>query len=216
MKLPILLVLTAGTVLAQVPNPTQQQNAPVANTGQPMPIFRVTVVSRTTKAVNYHHRTGSTHIDFRGTELMPAARGEAPAARGDGVQHRMIVGAVTACLNDDGPFDSQDGVQCTQALFGSIGRCIRPARRVREPGRRAEHVAVRVARPPRQFESRYVGVVIGRVTRAHVASDQCRVRAAATQRIVESGREWRQPNRRANAPSKPGRCAAWLCGSCRS
>ncbi len=46
-------------------------------TGQAMPIFRVTVVSRTTKAVNYHHRTGTTHIDFRGTELMPAARGEA-------------------------------------------------------------------------------------------------------------------------------------------
>ena len=42
-----------------------------------MPIFRVTVVSRTTKAINYHHRTGSTHIDFRGTELMPAARGDA-------------------------------------------------------------------------------------------------------------------------------------------
>jgi outer membrane protein OmpA-like peptidoglycan-associated protein len=45
-----------------------------------MPIFRVTVVSRTTKAINYHHRTGSTHIDFRGTELMPAARGEAKVA----------------------------------------------------------------------------------------------------------------------------------------
>jgi outer membrane protein OmpA-like peptidoglycan-associated protein len=45
-----------------------------------MPIFRVTVVSRTTKAVNYHHRTGSTHIDFRGTELMPAARGDAKVA----------------------------------------------------------------------------------------------------------------------------------------
>jgi outer membrane protein OmpA-like peptidoglycan-associated protein len=37
----------------------------------------VTVVSRTTKAFNYHHRTGTTHIDFRGTALMPAARGEA-------------------------------------------------------------------------------------------------------------------------------------------
>jgi outer membrane protein OmpA-like peptidoglycan-associated protein len=42
-----------------------------------MPIFRVTVVSRTTPAINYHHRTGSTNVDFRGTELMPAARGEA-------------------------------------------------------------------------------------------------------------------------------------------
>jgi outer membrane protein OmpA-like peptidoglycan-associated protein len=78
MKLPILSILTLGTALAQVPNPTQQ--APVANTGQPMPIFRVTVVSRTTKAINYHHRTGTTRIDFRGTELMPTARGEAQVA----------------------------------------------------------------------------------------------------------------------------------------
>jgi outer membrane protein OmpA-like peptidoglycan-associated protein len=46
-------------------------------TGQPMPIFRVTVVSRTTKAINYHHRTGTTQVDFRGTELMPPARGQA-------------------------------------------------------------------------------------------------------------------------------------------
>src|SRR3954454_21406303 len=77
MKGSILVFLALGTVLAQVPNPTQQQTSVVANTGQPMPIFRVTVVSRTTKAINYHHRTGSTHIDFRGTELMPTAKGEA-------------------------------------------------------------------------------------------------------------------------------------------
>src|SRR3954470_19963724 len=77
MKGSILVFLALGVALAQVPNPTQQQTSVVANTGQPMPIFRVTVVSRTTKAINYHHRTGSTHIDFRGTELMPAARGTA-------------------------------------------------------------------------------------------------------------------------------------------
>jgi outer membrane protein OmpA-like peptidoglycan-associated protein len=78
MKAPALFLLTVGTVLAQIPNPTQQQHALTpAETGQPMPIFRVTVVSRTTKAINYHHRTGSTHIDFRGTELMPPTRGEA-------------------------------------------------------------------------------------------------------------------------------------------
>jgi outer membrane protein OmpA-like peptidoglycan-associated protein len=34
-------------------------------------------VSRTTPAINYHHRTGTTNVDFRGTALMPAARGEA-------------------------------------------------------------------------------------------------------------------------------------------
>jgi outer membrane protein OmpA-like peptidoglycan-associated protein len=74
------LFLALGTLIAQVPNPTQQKALTPAETGQPMPIFRVTVVSRTTKAVNYHHRTGSTHVDFRGTELMPAARGEAKVA----------------------------------------------------------------------------------------------------------------------------------------
>ncbi len=75
-----MLPLLLWTLSAQqVPNPTQQKSAALtpADTGQPMPIFRVTVVSRTTKAINYHHRTGSTRVDFRGTELMPAARGEA-------------------------------------------------------------------------------------------------------------------------------------------
>jgi outer membrane protein OmpA-like peptidoglycan-associated protein len=79
MKPLALWLLALGTALAQVPNPTQQQQHALspAETGQPMPIFRVTVVSRTVRAVNYHHRSGSTQIDFRGTELMPAARGEA-------------------------------------------------------------------------------------------------------------------------------------------
>jgi outer membrane protein OmpA-like peptidoglycan-associated protein len=42
-----------------------------------MPIYRITVVERTTKAVNYNHRSGATKIDFQGTLLMPQARGEA-------------------------------------------------------------------------------------------------------------------------------------------
>ncbi|HSB13603.1 MAG TPA: OmpA family protein [Bryobacteraceae bacterium] len=42
-----------------------------------MPIYRVTVIERTTKAVNYHHRGGATKIDFQGTPLLPQARGEA-------------------------------------------------------------------------------------------------------------------------------------------
>ena len=54
----------------------------VAQQGQvePMekrPVFTVKVVSRTTKAVNYRHRGGSTKVDLEGTELMPEARGEA-------------------------------------------------------------------------------------------------------------------------------------------
>ncbi|MEO8595738.1 MAG: OmpA family protein [Candidatus Solibacter sp.] len=78
----LMLLVFAGlvtrTVSAQVPNPTRQPSAvSPGNPNGPMPIFRVTVVSRTTKAVNYNHRNGSTRIDFRGTELMPTAKGEA-------------------------------------------------------------------------------------------------------------------------------------------
>jgi len=72
-----LLFVALATLCAQAPNPTQQPALTPAETGQPMPVFRVTVVSRTISAINYHHRSGMTHIDFRGTELMPAARGEA-------------------------------------------------------------------------------------------------------------------------------------------
>jgi outer membrane protein OmpA-like peptidoglycan-associated protein len=77
MKTTGLWLFSIGALLAQVPNPTQTGQQPPNDTGVPAPIFRVTVVSRTTKAINYHHRTGTTHIDFRGTELMPSARGEA-------------------------------------------------------------------------------------------------------------------------------------------
>ncbi len=67
----------------QAPNPTQK--AADAQTGMPTPIFRVTVVARTTKAINYHHRSGSTMVDFRGTQLMPLARGEAKVESKQGV-----------------------------------------------------------------------------------------------------------------------------------
>ena len=73
------VLFLAGSLSAQVANPTQPQRDPAVtgNTAQPMPIFRVTVVSRTIRAINYHHRTGMTKIDFRGTELMPEAKGRA-------------------------------------------------------------------------------------------------------------------------------------------
>lgn len=44
---------------------------------QTVPIYQVTVVERTVKAVNYQYHTGPTPIDFRGTVLMPAAKGDA-------------------------------------------------------------------------------------------------------------------------------------------
>ena len=46
---------------------------PMAHT----PTFRVTVVSRNVKAVNYKHRSGATKVDFAGTDLMPSGNGVA-------------------------------------------------------------------------------------------------------------------------------------------
>jgi hypothetical protein len=45
------------------------------NSGQPL--YRITVVSRTIDAINYGHRSEPTKIGFRGTVLLPDARGEA-------------------------------------------------------------------------------------------------------------------------------------------
>ena len=42
-----------------------------------VPTMRVQVVSRTTKAVNYRHRGGSTTVDFKGTDQMPEITGRA-------------------------------------------------------------------------------------------------------------------------------------------
>src|SRR5258708_39280875 len=42
-----------------------------------VPIYRVTVIERTMKAINYKYRSGPTLVDFRGTVLLPKAKGEA-------------------------------------------------------------------------------------------------------------------------------------------
>src|SRR5579863_3558491 len=79
-------LLACGILAAQAPqapNPTST-NTDSATAGS-VPIYRVTVVARTTKAINYNHRSGSTRIGFRGTTLMPAARGEAKVESKQGV-----------------------------------------------------------------------------------------------------------------------------------
>jgi len=75
MKFAGALLAFSALLTAQEPNPTQ--GARPAPNGEAVPIFRVTVVSRTTKAINFHHRTGTTNVDLRGTELMPRAEGVA-------------------------------------------------------------------------------------------------------------------------------------------
>ena len=56
---------------------TVQAQTTVSIEANPTPTYRVSVVSRTTRAVKYEHRSGATKIDFQGTDLMPGASGEA-------------------------------------------------------------------------------------------------------------------------------------------
>jgi outer membrane protein OmpA-like peptidoglycan-associated protein len=73
--LAILLVLglpCSGWTQAQ-----ETQSGVRLDTSGPVPIYRVTVVARTTKAINYRHRSGPTEVDLLGTDLMPQAKGQA-------------------------------------------------------------------------------------------------------------------------------------------
>ncbi|MFY9950797.1 MAG: OmpA family protein [Candidatus Sulfotelmatobacter sp.] len=91
----------------QAPNPSQDQ-APQEmnqNTGQnDMPVFRVTVTERTTKAVNYRNRGGSTEVDFRGTDLMPEVTGHAKV---EGKGGRLTIDAEFAHLQPVRMFGGQ-------------------------------------------------------------------------------------------------------------
>ena len=69
-------VLLSGAASAQVSTPNPTQGA-TAGAGEQVPLFRVTVVGRTTSAINYRPRRGDTKVDFAGTSLMPAAKGYA-------------------------------------------------------------------------------------------------------------------------------------------
>jgi outer membrane protein OmpA-like peptidoglycan-associated protein len=53
------------------------QNTQEVQQPNPVPVYRVVVVARTIKAINYRHRSGETKVDFRGTSLMPEAAGDA-------------------------------------------------------------------------------------------------------------------------------------------
>jgi len=70
------ITLAVALTLAASAQAQAQTQAP-ADSGNPTPTFRTNVVSRTTRAVSYRHRSGSTKIDFQGTDLMPSAAGEA-------------------------------------------------------------------------------------------------------------------------------------------
>jgi outer membrane protein OmpA-like peptidoglycan-associated protein len=74
--------LTATALFGQEPNPTSQtapkQDQPqIEKQDNGIYLYRVKVVQRDLDAVNYLHRNGSTNIGFKGTTLMPLAKGQA-------------------------------------------------------------------------------------------------------------------------------------------
>jgi len=84
-KASLTAIATLGACLslaAQEPNPTTiapgAQSADVITQGpNGVYIYHVNVVQRSLDAVNYLNRSGSTHVGFTGTNLMPAAKGDA-------------------------------------------------------------------------------------------------------------------------------------------
>ncbi|HLK48473.1 MAG TPA: DUF4398 domain-containing protein [Bryobacteraceae bacterium] len=75
--------ILAGCLAAAVvyiPSSRAQENARPGTgsvASQPTPIYRVTVVEHGIDAVNYQYRAAPTKIDFRGTVLLPDAKGQA-------------------------------------------------------------------------------------------------------------------------------------------
>ena len=85
-KFAITVLAGMSVALAQEPNPAQKPGTELQpEPGMPTPIFRIQVVSRSTPAVNYLHRGGSTKIDFAGTPLMADGKGEATVESERGV-----------------------------------------------------------------------------------------------------------------------------------
>jgi outer membrane protein OmpA-like peptidoglycan-associated protein len=75
-KIPLLLGMATVLSLGAVAQTNPQTTMAVEPMNQTL-TFRVNVISRSVKAINYKHRGGATKLDFAGTDLMPAANGQA-------------------------------------------------------------------------------------------------------------------------------------------
>jgi outer membrane protein OmpA-like peptidoglycan-associated protein len=75
--IPLSILLSSLCVLAQTDS--RQNNS--------VPLHRITVVTRTTSAVNYRHRSSGTRVNFKGTSLLPGAGGNAEVKSKQGAVH---------------------------------------------------------------------------------------------------------------------------------
>ena len=87
-----LVAFLSSSAIAQEANPTSTEQRP-QNPGSSMtqtgtldnvPLYKIEVVGRDIPAINYFHRSGSTKIGFRGTSLLPEAKGFAKVNSKDG------------------------------------------------------------------------------------------------------------------------------------
>jgi outer membrane protein OmpA-like peptidoglycan-associated protein len=114
------LMLFVASAWSQEPYPIPPASTPQSGQDQPnqqvepmdkMPLFHVNVVARSTKAVNYRHRGGSTTVDLRGTTRMPEAGGRAKV---DGKAGRLAINAEVTKL---APATSFGGQYLTYVLW---------------------------------------------------------------------------------------------------
>src|SRR5579863_2130554 len=101
MKTLLLSVALAAIAVVQAP----AQNQPET------PVFRATSVSKSIKAINYRHRSGSTEVAFSGTADMPNARGTAK------VDSRQGAISIDANFKDIGPASKFGAEYLTYVLW---------------------------------------------------------------------------------------------------
>jgi outer membrane protein OmpA-like peptidoglycan-associated protein len=84
------LPLAAQDASQSTSDSSPQTSGSYANRAGKPPTFRVNVVERTTPAINYQYKGGSTKVDFQGTNLMPKADG---TAKVEGKNGRLSIDA---------------------------------------------------------------------------------------------------------------------------
>ena len=132
MKTSLALLLTVWMVALALAQQDGQTLEPTDQT----PVFHVKVISRTTKAVNYRHRGGSTSVDFKGTSLMPAVTGKAKV---DSKEGRLEINSELAHMM---PAESLGAEYLTYVLWAITpeGRAVNLGEVLLEDGKSNLHV----------------------------------------------------------------------------
>ncbi len=79
-----LLIASVATLAPSIRAAAPQSTPAAAARADQSSMYQMVLVDRDVKAVKYEHRTGSSKINFAGTDLMPSAKGEAKVASNRG------------------------------------------------------------------------------------------------------------------------------------